>query len=220
MTDNARMIHNLHERIKNFIGSCCSTMEAVKDGEPYVPVVAVYREGLHHPAAIVMAPGRFDISPMEMMSTFIGDVARGFDGNLLVLVMDSYGTDAVNNPTTGRPWRSGEMGQVLDVGNPDGVVYEALAVTVTDPDGLTAFTQLRYHRHGTEVEWLDGIAPGAEEATNISGRVPSMAQVAWDGPPLRARSPEDRLLKDLALTELLTSTGLVVLSLAEKEMEN
>lgn len=199
------------ERLSRFLQSCCRVLEdTVADDDAFMPVTAVYRDGGNHPVAIMIPTADGLGDAMTIVETALPLAATGFDSDLVVLVSDTYHAQDLINPLTGKNWEHGEMGAVFEMGNPGGLVGEALSMCASTPTGILAVGSLPYVRKGKDVEWAKPEDSPTADANGVEGRIPQMLMSIWNGKHLVATPTADRQILDLLLIDLLAKVGMEV----------
>ena len=206
---------SLIERGQRFLSGCVAIRETTADqGDPFYPTVAIYRDGKNIPCAVALCPGDPETEAIDQLLKFLPIMARGFDGDLIAVAMDTYQTSSPVNPLTGEHWSHGEMHISYQLGTSN-AVEEALVVYFSTPDGRGALSTARYGRTPTGgVRWL---GPKEQEPNDRNdaedqarGAMIELIEHSWDTERLVYENEGSREYADEMLIGFLTLGGVVI----------
>jgi hypothetical protein len=210
MDDKFTPVMVMPERAEGMIRASMAMLEkSVADGIDFQPTVGVFRDGASTPVAVCVGFDKPGYRGIDLLFDGMGLLACGLDGDMLVLVFDTWGTEGEVNSITGQPWVHGEMQAVMEAGNPGGAVHEVLNVIVSFPDGGIAAQDHRYRRVDGALEWLPrGEGDGV---TGLGGRFTAQMVDVWKTERLVVDHPFERVLADAMVFETLKRMGLAVI---------
>jgi hypothetical protein len=203
-------------RASRFMSGVLSIREVTAmDGQPFLPLVGVWRHGEDKPCAVALTPGNALIDSSDMLTTYLSIFVRGFDGDMVAVAFDTFQSTSNVNPATGEPWNRNEMGIAFAMGNTYDAVAESIVVYISHSDGSGAMSTARYRRApGGMIEWLTpnlalGEVMHRDVGASYGGQMIDKIESVWQGEAFVAAS-DQREFADQLLANFLTAVGWVV----------
>jgi len=182
--------------------------QMIADDAVFRPMIMVYRDDLMIARVMPNSPGSDGGAVIHFAAQISVALFRATD---LVIVMDSYHSNLLINPMTGKEWEHGEMNDLADNhdGRAHGWVTDSITMILEDRAGANALVEMPYSVDGKTVRWkgepiLFGLPGGDSSGHAGGGRLSGL----FEPPPDMPVVPDS--LTDLDAARLVTASHCMV----------